>query len=123
MLPVLAIAVGYLDRVRPDAVEPLVNALDRIGAREFKEIAMNTYEQAIETGERRGEKRGEKRGLEQGLSNERAVLLRLCAKRFGVLPLDAQARIQAADHETLLRWADSFVDAKVLDEVFGDTGL
>jgi len=113
MLPVLAIAVSYLYRVRSDAAEPFAEALERINAQVFKEIAVNTYEQAIE--------KGEKRGLQQGLTNERTVLLRQCTKRFGALPLDAQARIQAADHETLLHWADNFVDAQSLDDVFGDT--
>jgi hypothetical protein len=73
VFPILAIAVGYLYRVLPDAAEPLVQAFDRIGAGGFKEIAMNTYQQAIETGEKRGLQQGVLQEREHALNSDRSA--------------------------------------------------
>jgi len=46
------------------------------------------------------------------------MLLRQLRIRFGTLPMDAVARVQAADPETLLRWSERVLDAVTLAEVF-----
>lgn len=47
-------------------------------------------------------------------------LLRQLKIRFGVLPPKLVSRIKRARIETLDRWCDQFVTARVLDEVFAD---
>jgi hypothetical protein len=56
-------------------------------------------------------------GRRQG---EAEVLLRLLRARFGVLPEDVTARLNAADAETLLRWSERVLSAATLDAVFAE---
>ncbi len=56
-------------------------------------------------------------GRRQG---ETEVLLRQLRVRFGALPEDVTARINAADAETLLRWSERVLSASTLDAVFGE---
>jgi hypothetical protein len=49
---------------------------------------------------------------------EAEMLLRLLRLRFGPLPMDAVARVQAADPETLLHWSERVLTAATLDEIF-----
>ena len=51
---------------------------------------------------------------------EAEVLLRLLRSRFGALPDDVTARINAADAETLLRWSERVLSASTLDAVFAE---
>jgi hypothetical protein len=51
---------------------------------------------------------------------EAEVLLRLLRARFGALPEDVTARLNAADAETLLRWSERVLSASTLDEVFAE---
>ena len=49
----------------------------------------------------------------------RAVLLRLLEVRFGAVPADTRARVEAtADQETLMRWTERLLAAPGLAEVF-----
>jgi|GEM_PF-1412391 len=116
VFPILATAVKYLYRVRADAAEPLTEALERIGARGFKEIAMNTYEQAIE----KGEKRGVQQERELNLRTQRQLLIRLCTKRFGPIPPHALSLIDVATQEMLASCLETMFTAQTLDEVFAD---
>ncbi|MFT3799985.1 MAG: DUF4351 domain-containing protein [Burkholderiaceae bacterium] len=50
---------------------------------------------------------------------ELAVLSRLLERRFGPLDPAVTERLQKASSAELERWADNFVDARSLDEVFG----
>ena len=47
-------------------------------------------------------------------------LLRLLERKFHSLPESARQRIAAADAETLLVWGERVLDAKSLDEVWGN---
>jgi hypothetical protein len=47
-------------------------------------------------------------------------LLRLLRARFGELPPDAAARVEAADVATLEGWAERLLSAKTLAEVLED---
>ncbi len=48
------------------------------------------------------------------------VVLRQLRLRFGPLPEDVTARINAADAETLLRWSERVLSAATLDAVFAE---
>ena len=56
-------------------------------------------------------------GRRQG---EAEVLLRQLRSRFGALPEDVTARLNAADAETLLRWSERVLSASTLDAVFAE---
>ena len=56
-------------------------------------------------------------GRRQG---ETEVLLRQLRLRFGALPEDVAARLNAADSETLLRWSERVLSAATLDAVFAE---
>jgi hypothetical protein len=49
---------------------------------------------------------------------EAAVLRRLLTLRFGPIPEALERRLQAADADTLLRWAERILTAATPDEVF-----
>jgi predicted transposase YdaD len=51
---------------------------------------------------------------------EAEVLLRQLRSRFGALPEDVTARLNAADAETLLRWSERVLSASTLDAVFAE---
>lgn len=60
------------------------------------------------------------KGIEQGMEQgERIVLSRLLTRRFGPLDEQARQRLLVAGSRELERWADNFLDATSLDEVFG----
>ena len=61
-----------------------------------------------------GRQEGHQEGRREG---EAEMLLRLLRIRFGTLPTDAVARVQAADPETLLHWSERVLSATTLDEV------
>ena len=48
----------------------------------------------------------------------RAVLLRMLTVRFGPVGDDVKARVEAADVETLERWAERFATASTMAAVF-----
>jgi len=51
------------------------------------------------------------------LQGEAIVMTRLLEKRFGPLTQSVREQIAEADAETLLEWADRFVDAQRLEDV------
>jgi predicted transposase YdaD len=60
-------------------------------------------------------------GREEGRREEGvAMLLRLLHVRFGTLPDDVTARVNAADPETLLQWSERVLSASTLDAVFAE---
>ena len=60
----------------------------------------------------RGAALGEARG-------ERKAVRRLLVHRFGRLSTEVDARLEAADVDTLERWAERLLDAPTLGDVFG----
>ncbi|MBF0310416.1 MAG: Rpn family recombination-promoting nuclease/putative transposase [Magnetococcales bacterium] len=72
-------------------------------------------------GEQRGELRGEQRGELRGeLRGERSLLLRLLNRRFGSLPESVRQRLDEADGASLETWGERLLEARSLDEVFGE---
>ncbi len=89
---------------------------------------MTTYQQAIEAGKQIGLSEGKQIGLSEGkqiglsegaLRERRALLLRLCERRFGPVGEHVRERIDTADLDTLLVWAENIVVAATIDDVFG----
>ena len=73
----------------------------------------------IEKGLQQGLQQGLEKGLERGRQEgESRTLVRLLERRFGSLSSDVQAKISAADVESLELWLDRVLDASSLDEVF-----
>ena len=82
--------------------------------RDLKELKMTLaerFDQWAQQHEQRGKLEGEQTG-------EARLLLRLLTRRFGPLPADCVARIQAASSGQLEQWSDRVLDAHSLTEVF-----
>lgn len=60
--------------------------------------------------------------MEGEATGRNAILSRQLAKRFGLNTLDIrmQERLRNASPEQLDRWAERILDAKTVDDVFGD---
>ncbi len=59
-------------------------------------------------------------GMQAGQTN---TLLRLLRRRFSVLPAWAEGRVQSAGVAELETWTDRILDARTLEDVFGDDDL
>ena len=70
-------------------------------------------------GHQEGHQEGRMEGRMEGRS---AMLTRQLAKRFGqdVLDIRMQDRLRTATQEQLDLWAERILDARTVDEVFGD---
>ena len=67
-----------------------------------------------------GEALGKAKGLAAGEALGKADTLRtFLIRRFGPLPADVRARIDAADLDQLDAWLDRLLDAPTLEAVFG----
>jgi flagellar biosynthesis/type III secretory pathway protein FliH len=60
---------------------------------------------------------GRQEGRQQG---EARLLLRQLERKFGTLSEAHRTRVQGADAEELLSWAERLLTARSLSEVFGD---
>jgi len=78
-----------------------------------KEEIMGMFLKAAEE----GRKEGRKEGVQQG---EALILERLMRKRFGDLSPQVEERLARARKEELELWADRVLDARTLEEVFGE---
>jgi hypothetical protein len=58
--------------------------------------------------------------MEGQVEGEATLLMRLLERRFGPLPAEVRQRITKTDAETLLIYGERVLDAKSLDEIFGD---
>ena len=86
------------------------------------EAIMSTIaDEWIREGEQKGLLQGISQGITQGISQgELAVLRRLMTRRFGPLPLWAEAKLNQAGQAQLEIWADRVLDATTLEDVFAD---
>ena len=75
------------------------------------------YQEAVKEGQLEGLEKGVSKGRIEG---EAALLLRILERRFGPLSIDVKQRIASTDAETLLIYGDRVLDAKTLDDIFGD---
>ena len=82
-----------------------------------EEQAMTSIiQRAITQGLEEGLQKGRQEGRQEG---EAAVLLRQLVRRFGPLGAATIEQVQQASSAQLEQWADNFVDARSLSEVFG----
>ena len=85
---------------------------------DLQEVRSMLAERVIEWTEE-WKQQGLKQGLEQGRQEgEATVLLHLLRLRFGPLPTEIEARVAAANTETLLRWSERILTASSLEAVF-----
>jgi len=83
---------------------------------ELRDDVMTIAEQFRQKGIEQGIEKGIERGMPLG---QRAVLVRLLERKFGTLPDNAKARLDAADEAELGQIADRILFADSLDAVFG----
>jgi hypothetical protein len=68
---------------------------------------VSTYDRAVQEGEARGKAEG-----------KAELLLRLLQKRFGRVPAATTKRVLTAKPADLDRWAESILEAELLQDVF-----
>ena len=73
--------------------------------------------QAVAEGVQQGVQQGMQQGMQQG---ESLLLQRQLIRRFGLLSETVKVRLAQASLEQLESWGDRVLDAKSLDEVFGE---
>jgi len=109
-------------RLGPEEIVPDVNELEEVEAMLADRIPTWTEKWKME-GLAEGEVKGEAKGRMEGEAAGRsAILSRILAKRFGqdILDIRLQERLHNATSEQLDRWTDRILDAKTVDEVFGE---
>ncbi len=92
---------------------------------------MNTYQQTLQKGRAEGLSEGLQLGRTEGIQlgrteglqlgrtqAARELLVRICARRFGPLPARLQARVDAADLDSLGLWAERAAVSAALEDVF-----
>ncbi|AQR64013.1 hypothetical protein BXU06_02265 [Aquaspirillum sp. LM1] len=83
---------------------------------------MEMLETNIDRWEAQAIAKGMEQGMLQGMQQGEALLLqRLLTRRFGALSATQLANIAAATPAQLETWGDRVLEAKSLDEVFGET--
>lgn len=93
----------------PDTIHERIAA---VAGKDQEDIMLSAADQLIE--------RGIERGIEKGRTQERrAMLLRLLGRRFGAVPAEIAARVDAAALAELEAWFDRAIVAATLDDVFG----
>ena len=95
-----------LKRLVPETEIPEVNELS-----EVKEMLAERVTQWTEE----WKQQGMQQGMQQG---EGRMLLRQLMRRFGLVSPEIQKRLQSATTEQLEHWAENFVDAEKIEEVF-----
>ena len=89
---------------------------DMLGFNDVELKKTRFYQDVFGEGRVEGRVEGKQEGLVEG---EAAGLLRQMERKFCPLPESARQRIDSADAETLLVWAERLLDANSLDEVWG----
>ena len=120
-------AVGTIFRYMWQVNEQLgAEELRRLVAREVgkdvEEAIVTTVDMLLAEGRNEGLSKGRSEGLREGLrEGQCAMLLKLLSKRFGALPEDAVARVNAAEPAELEAWFDRGLTAASLADVLGDS--
>ncbi len=97
--------------------EELRRLVAREVGKDVEEAIVTTADMLRAEGRSEGLREGRSEGLREG---QRAMLLKLLSKRFGALPEDAVARVNAAGPAELDAWFDRLLTAASLAEVLGD---
>ncbi|MBF0181170.1 MAG: DUF4351 domain-containing protein [Magnetococcales bacterium] len=78
----------------------------------------STWGAGILEGRKEGIQIGRQEGRQDGIQiGERNTLLRLLTRRFGDLPAEVHAKVNAAEMDTLESWIDQVLDAHSLNDV------
>jgi predicted transposase YdaD len=93
--------------------EEMISMVERLLEEDEWLLELPFQQRILAEGRRQGEAAGRREG-------EAEVVLRLLRIRFGALPEDVTARLNAADAETLLRWSERVLNAPTLDAVFAE---
>ena len=104
----LEVLFRYISMVSEVTREELAEALAE-AAPEAKETIMTLAEQLQQEGIQKGR-----------LADRQDVLRLLLAQKFGELPNEASARLEAATYEQLSAWTDRILTADSLAAVFAD---
>jgi predicted transposase YdaD len=99
----------------PQLTREEIQAMFHLGEQQLKQSRF--YQQILAEGEAIGEVRGKNKGRAEG---ETILLQRQLTRKLGPLPKDAPQRLAKADAEALLVWGERVLDARSLDEVWGD---
>ncbi len=112
----LATIVCYLSNVNP-AIE-----LDTLGemmmenfGQEAEDVVMTAGQRLRAEGRLEGHRKGRQEGRQEG---QVRLLLKLLERRFGTLPTKTTAVVQAANSQSIDRWAERLLDVESLDELF-----
>jgi len=105
-----------IDILQNKVLGPLVLEQIEIGVRAGRE---EIREEAWQEGRQEGRQEGHQEGRQEGRQEaSRALSRRLIEKRFGPLPVWAQARLAEASSETLTDWILALDEAGSLEAVF-----
>jgi hypothetical protein len=97
-------------------VKKVGELLEGAGSR-TKEGLVTVLDEIELRGERKGKREGERKGKRKGREE---MLLKLLAARFGEVPAEVVARVEAADQRALDRWAVRVLTAKTPEGVLDD---
>lgn len=106
----------YFDLIATSLSEAARKALQAMDPAKY-EFRSEFAKRYIALGKAEGRAEGEAKGKAEGKAE---LLLRLLTRRFGPLSVVARNRVAAAAPETLDRWAERFVDAASLEDVFAE---
>ncbi|MCC5789548.1 MAG: DUF4351 domain-containing protein [Opitutales bacterium] len=93
--------------------ESLYTIINEVTSTHLKEEAMSIADQLRQEGRQEGREEGRQEG-------ERMILQRLIARKFGELDYVSQEKLNHAGLEELECWGERILDAKTLEEVFGE---
>ncbi len=102
-------------------------ALKALGGRKGKKTMQNFLERMAAKGEEhfraKGEQEGLQKGLQKGLQEGKVeMLLNVARKKFGALPKQLEALLQAAKPEEIDDWLDRLVHATSIEEAMEGNG-
>lgn len=103
----------YIVHVYDTTVRDLGAAVERVKPERRDDIMPTVAQEWVRQGRAEGR-------VEGRIEGKAEMLQRQLRRRFGVLPPEVEARLQAAGGDQLDAWSDRFVDARTLDEVFTD---
>lgn len=100
-----------------DRVDHIVHGSGALIMATAQQLIQEGLEKGLEKGREEGRAKGREEAREEGLLlGRRAALRQQLRLKFGVVPDDALARVEAADAEKLERWAARVLTATTLDE-------
>ncbi|HLB34375.1 MAG TPA: Rpn family recombination-promoting nuclease/putative transposase [Chthoniobacterales bacterium] len=124
-IDIIETVIQYIYETRKDGIstEEIGKEFQQYLSTTNKELVMTIAQRLREEGMQTGMQQGIQQGMEKGIQKGEAILLsRLLKSRF---PRAVTKKyidlINKADSETLTLWADKFVDAKNIQDVFSGT--